>query len=105
LPTQAFAFLAVFAVFVYATHTTHATQATAFEWKPGFSVFIRPTVISVIIIIIIIMRRRRRFRALFIQCRLFLLHTYNVDAEAKPTNFDCVLNIDVNATRHVHATR
>jgi len=29
LPTQAFAFLAVF---VYATH---ATQAIAFEWKPG----------------------------------------------------------------------
>jgi len=37
LPTQAFAFLAVF---VYAMHATHATQAIAFEWKPGF----RPTI-------------------------------------------------------------
>ena len=36
LPTQAFAFLAVF---VYATH---ATQAIAFEWKDGFTSCLHP---------------------------------------------------------------
>jgi len=42
LPTQALAFLAVF---VYATH---ATQAIAFEWKPGFSLALHETDITLV---------------------------------------------------------